>query len=106
MRPTVIFEAFEVLLLYRMHRLTSLAGAMVVRLCEGDFGITRCEWRILALLQAINRNILAGLSDKQAVQFNASLDRLQTSAQALHDQMSSALPKDHRHRGQKGKAFL
>ncbi len=170
MRPPIISEVFEDLLLYRMYRLTSVAGAMVVRLCEGGYGITRRQWRILALLhgheglppsalankvqldrartsrvigalvvkmlitrtpaqadrrgalvaltpkgqtlvaellpqvQAINRNILAGLSDAQAVQFNASLDRLQASAQALHDQMSGALPKAHRHLGQKGKA--
>jgi len=83
MHLPIISEAFEDLLLYRMYRLTSVAGAMVVRLCEGGYGITRREGRILALLQAINRNILAGLSDTQAVQFNASLERLQASAQAL-----------------------
>lgn len=83
MHLPIISEAFEDLLLYRMYRLTSVAGAMVVRLCEGGYGITRREGRILALLQAINRNMLAGLSDTQAVQFNASLERLQASAQAL-----------------------
>ena len=105
MCPPIISKVFEDLLMYRMYRLTSVAGAMVVRLCEGGFGITCREWRILALLQAINRNILAGLSDKQAVKFNAILDRLQASPQALQDQMSSALAKAHRHLGQKGKAI-
>lgn len=170
MPPTVVSQAFEDLLLYRMYRLTSVAGAMVVRLCEGGYGITRREWRILALLhghdglppsaladkvqldrartsrgigalvakklitrtpaqadrrgaqvaltdagqalvaellpqvQAINRSIMAGLTDAESLQFHASLERLQVSAQTLHDEMSSALPKTHRHRGQKGKA--
>jgi DNA-binding MarR family transcriptional regulator len=172
MHPTVVSQAFEDLLLYRMYRLTSLAGAMVVRLCEGSYGITRREWRILALLhghdglppsaladkvqldrartsraigalvgkklitrtptpadrrgalvaltpagqslvaellpqvQAINGSIMQGLTDAEGAQFHTQLERLQVSAKALHDQMSSALPKAHRHRGQKGKAFL
>ena len=38
------------LLLYRINRLLSVAGSMVIRLCEGRFGITRREWRVLALL--------------------------------------------------------
>lgn len=36
--------------LYRLSRLLSSAGGGVTRLCEGRFGITRREWRILALL--------------------------------------------------------
>jgi len=105
MCPPIISKVFEDLLMYRMYRLTSVAGAMVVRLYEEGYGITRREWRILALLQAISRNILAVLNDTQAWQFNASLERLQASAKALHYQMSGALPKAHRHRGQKGKAL-
>ncbi|MFM1907919.1 MAG: HTH-type transcriptional regulator MhqR [Pseudomonadota bacterium] len=38
------------LLLYRLGRLTSVAGAMVVRLCEGGHGITRREWGVVAQL--------------------------------------------------------
>ena len=101
----IISQVFEDLLMYRMDRLTSVAGAMVVRLYEEGYGITRREWRILALLQAISRNILAVLNDTQAWQFNASLERLQASARALHEQMSGELPKTHRHLGQKGKAL-
>lgn len=36
--------------MYRLGRLTSVAGAMVVRLCEGGYGITRREWAVLAQL--------------------------------------------------------
>lgn len=168
MTPPIISDAFEDLLLYRMYRLSSVAGAMVVRLCEGGYGVTRREWRILALLhghdglppsaladkvqldrartsraigalvakklivrspaqadrrgaqlaltaqghdlvaellpqvQAINRRIQAGLTDAEALQFRASLDRLQASAQALHDATITDLPKTHRHRGRQG----
>lgn len=169
MPSPIISEAFEDLLLYRLYRLTSVAGALVVRLCEGGYGITRREWRILALLhghkglppsaladkveldrartsraisalvakklitrtpaqgdrrgalvaltaagqslvaellpqvQAINRRILAGLSDAEGAQFHASLARLQASAQVLHDTLIGELPKAHRRLGQKNK---
>jgi len=38
------------LLLYRISRLLAVAGGMVIRLCEGRFGITRREWRLVAML--------------------------------------------------------
>lgn len=42
--------ALDDLLLYRLSRLLSTASTMVIRLCEGRFGITRREWRVIALL--------------------------------------------------------
>ncbi|MEO6409477.1 MAG: MarR family transcriptional regulator [Burkholderiaceae bacterium] len=38
------------LLNYRLKVLLSIAGAPAIRLCEGGFGITRQEWRVLAAL--------------------------------------------------------
>jgi len=38
------------MLLYRLWQLQSRAGRTVIRLCEGEFGITRREWRLLAQL--------------------------------------------------------
>lgn len=38
------------LLNYRLNRLLAASGAMVVRLCEGRYGITRREWRVIAVL--------------------------------------------------------
>lgn len=38
------------LLNYRLSRLLAASGAMVVRLCEGRYGITRREWRVVAVL--------------------------------------------------------
>lgn len=43
-------ELLDDLLLYRLGRLVSTAGTMVIRLCEGGFGITRREWRAIAWL--------------------------------------------------------
>lgn len=60
-------------LLYRLSRLLASAGGMVIRLCEGRFGITRREWRILALLAQEE-----GLLSSQLAQ-RAQLDRARTS---------------------------
>ncbi|MBP6277232.1 MAG: MarR family transcriptional regulator [Limnohabitans sp.] len=48
--PSQRLASIEDLLLYRLSRLSSVAGAMVVRLCEGGYGITRREWGVVALL--------------------------------------------------------
>lgn len=61
------------LLLYRLSRLQATAGGMALRYCEGQFGITRREWRILALLAAVGP---LGSSDLAK---RASLDRPRTS---------------------------
>jgi DNA-binding MarR family transcriptional regulator len=60
-------------LLYRMSRLLSTAGSMVIRLCEGRFGITRREWRLIALL-AQEEGVLSSHLAKRA-----QLDRARTS---------------------------
>lgn len=66
-------QAIDDLLLYRLHRLLSAAGSMVIRLCEGRFGITRREWRIIALLAAHEGLLSSELADR------AQLDRARTS---------------------------
>ncbi len=42
----------EDLLNYRLSTLLAASGAMVTRLCEGRYGITRREWRLICLLAA------------------------------------------------------
>ncbi|HEY8710223.1 MAG TPA: MarR family transcriptional regulator [Burkholderiaceae bacterium] len=61
------------LLLYRLARLLSSAGGMVIRLCEGRFGITRREWRVLALLAQEEGLLSSQLAER------AQLDRARTS---------------------------
>jgi DNA-binding MarR family transcriptional regulator len=45
-------QTLDDLLNYRLLRLYALAGAPVIRLLEGRYGISRREWRLLALLAA------------------------------------------------------
>lgn len=45
-------QSIEDLLLYRLSCLLADAGGIVIRYCEGQFGVTRREWRVLALLGA------------------------------------------------------
>lgn len=77
------------LLHYRLARLEGFCGTLVTRLCEGEFGITRREWRFIGLLAALgpltpsdlavhaslNRGCtsktLAALSDKGLVERHA-----------------------------------
>ena len=48
--PSQRLASVDDLLLYRMGRFSAAAGAMVVRLCEGGYGITRREWAVIATL--------------------------------------------------------
>lgn len=65
--------ALDDLLLFRLSRLLAIGGAPVIRLCEGRYGITRREWRILALL-AREENLLSSELAQRA-----QLDRARTS---------------------------
>lgn len=38
------------LFLFRLNKLASMSGQPLVRLCEGKFGITRREWRLIVVL--------------------------------------------------------
>lgn len=61
------------LLLYRLSRLVAVGGSMVIRLCEGRFGITRREWRVIARL-ALEQDLLSSeLAER------IQLDRARTS---------------------------
>jgi DNA-binding MarR family transcriptional regulator len=66
-------QGLDDLLNYRLARLHALSGAPVVRLCEGRFGITRREWRLLALLVA------QGSTSPSELAVRAHLDRARTS---------------------------
>lgn len=61
------------LLFYRLWRLLASGGAEVSRLCEGTYGITRREWRLLSLLAAGEGVLSSELAGR------AHLDRARTS---------------------------
>lgn len=65
--------AVDDLLLQRISRLLATAGGMVTRICEGRFGITRREWRMLAFLAKEQ-----GIPPSQLAE-RAQLDRARTS---------------------------
>lgn len=43
-------QSLDELLLYRLGTYLALAAAPVIRICEGEFGISRREWRLVAVL--------------------------------------------------------
>lgn len=61
------------LLIYRLGRLYATAGAMTLRVCEGEFGVARREWRLLAVLGE------AGELQPSELANRAELDRARTS---------------------------
>ena len=61
------------LLNYRLARLLASSGAMTTRLCEGRYGITRREWRLIALLAAHGAMSPSELAER------AHLERARTS---------------------------
>lgn len=73
MSPSAPRRPLDDLLLYRMSRLLAVAGSMVIRLCEGRFGITRREWRLIATLASRGE-----LGSSQLAE-HAQLDRARTS---------------------------
>ncbi len=104
------------LLHYRLASLESFCGTIVTRLCEGEFGITRREWRFIALLRTLGdmtpsvlasqarltrgctSKTLATLHDKGVVQKlavggDARSQRITLTAtgHALHDEVFATL---------------
>lgn len=62
--PSQRLASIDDLLLYRLGRLSSVAGAMVVRLCEGGYGITRREWAVVAQLYENGSLPPSGLAER------------------------------------------
>ncbi|MBS0447783.1 MAG: winged helix-turn-helix transcriptional regulator [Proteobacteria bacterium] len=58
---------------YQMHMIESYSASNVTRMCEGEFGITRREWRFIALLAALGAMAPSDLAVR------AGLDRSRTS---------------------------
>lgn len=66
-------EVLGDLLIYRLGRLYATAGAMTLRVCEGEFGIPRREWRLLAVLGEV------GKLQPSELAIRVELDRSRTS---------------------------
>lgn len=68
-------ERLDDLLLYRANRFAADSGTIVVRLCEGRYGITRREWRVLSRLGQAEGEALLSSELAELIQ----LDRARTS---------------------------
>ena len=58
---------------YQMHSIEAVNASGVTRICEGEYGITRREWRFIGLLAALGRLSPSDLA------LRAGLDRSRTS---------------------------
>ena len=80
--PSERLGSVDDMLLYRLGQLSSTAGAMVVRLCEGGYGITRREWGVLAQLhgqpQGLLPSVLAERMQRDRARTSRALSALQT----------------------------
>jgi DNA-binding MarR family transcriptional regulator len=66
-------QSLQDVLLFRLSHYQALAGAPMVKICEGQFGISRREWRLLATLAE------SGAMNSSALALCCSLDRARTS---------------------------
>ncbi len=66
-------QSLDELLLYRLGTYLALAAAPVIRICEGEFGISRREWRLVAVLAERGDMLSSELA------LACSLDRARTS---------------------------
>jgi DNA-binding MarR family transcriptional regulator len=83
------------LLLYRLHRIQSTAGPLVVQLCESTFGITRREWRVLSVLNE-HEGVLSSVLAEHAMLDRARTSRALTSLAAKKLITRQPRPSDRR----------
>ena len=83
------------LLLYRLHRIQSTAGRLVVQLCESEFGITRREWRVLSVLNE-HEGVLSSVLAEHTMLDRARTSRALTSLAAKKLVTRQPRPSDRR----------
>jgi DNA-binding MarR family transcriptional regulator len=84
---------------YQMHLIQSFSASSVTRMCEGEFGITRREWRFIALLAAVGPMAPSDLA------LQSSLDRSRTS-KALMPLLAKGLIERRSHAGDRRRATV
>lgn len=89
--------SIEDLLLFRISRILSMGGAPVIRLCEGQYGITRREWRVIAFLASGKRMLSSALAE------HIQQDRARTS-RAITSLVAKGLLQRHSVENDKRKA--
>ena len=94
--PSERLASVEDLLLYRLGQLSAAAGAMVVRLCEGGYGITRREWAVLAQLHDQPQGLLPSALAERMHRDRARTSRALTALQGKGLVARVVLPHDRR----------
>lgn len=94
--PSERLASVEDLLLYRLGQLSATAGAMVVRLCEGGYGITRREWAVLAQLHGQAQGLLPSVLAERMQRDRARTSRALGSLQRKGLIQRVVLPHDRR----------
>ena len=104
--------------MYRLNRLIAVAGSLVVRLCEGGYGITRDAMpgdrrqarlslstagqavhdELFPKVKALNQDLLAGLSAEAVAGLDQALADMQQRAEALVATRTD-VPRTYRLRG-------
>lgn len=66
-------QTLKDLLLFRLSHYLAMASAPIIKICEGQFGISRREWRLLATLAE------SGAMNSSTLALRCGLDRARTS---------------------------
>jgi len=82
-------QVLDDLLLYRLSRVMRATSCLVVRLLEGEYGITRREWALVAALSGCDALTSSALAER------LQLDRVRTS-RALQGLLAKALVRTER----------
>lgn len=61
-------ERAKDLFLFRLNRLAANAGRPLIRLCEGKYGITRREWRLIVILAQDGPQLSTALADRASIE--------------------------------------
>lgn len=61
-------ERAKDLLLFRVNRLAAAAGRPLIRLCEGKYGITRRQWRLIVILAQDGPQLSTALAHRASVE--------------------------------------
>ena len=94
--PSQRLASVDDMLLYRLGQLSAAAGAMVVRLCEGGYGITRREWAMLAQLHGHPDGLLPSELAERMRRDRARTSRTITALLGKRLIERTALPHDRR----------
>lgn len=85
-------DGIQDLLLFRLSKILSIGGGLLTRICEGQFGITRREWVVLALVTQADEmkwSRIVEQSELDDARLSRAISSLVTKGLALKRQIPS-----------------